>query len=140
MSMIYLLLSLFRIHHCLRRFARVLLLRAWQSQAARLAATKERLGRSFSASASRSSTSNRCIVGNEQDGEQNDTEDQVRYCSWDELACGTAKGELRDPDISISGKSNANNDTDSTENLRNSDRTRITVAPKDVEQAKTCKT
>src|SRR5258708_28193814 len=81
---------------------------------------------------------NCCIVGNKEDREQDDAEDQVRDRSRNELARGARKIQLREPYVGVGSESDANDDAQGAENLRDSDSTWVAVAPKDVEQGEAC--
>src|SRR6266699_917994 len=77
-----------------------------------------------------------CVVGNKENGEQDDAEDQVRERGRDKLAGGARKIQLREPDVGVGGKGNANNDANGAKNLCDSDGAWVVVAAENVKQGK----
>src|SRR5947209_1567123 len=70
-----------------------------------------------------------CVIGNNQNRQQDQAVDQVGYGRKEEFtACGW-KADLRYPDISVRGKSNTNDNGDGTGNLCNHNCSSGSVAP-----------
>src|SRR5690348_16468368 len=79
----------------------------------------------------------RSIIRNNQNRQQDQAVDQVGYGCSDEFTACSYKADLRDPNISISRKSNTNYHGDGAGDLRNDNRTSGSVAPTGIDHDQT---